>query len=127
MRSRSGFTSENVAATIVAPIPLPVIVTPVGVHGNAWLAAVVGVGGNSAIVDTQFTPHVTIFGTTSGVTTITIKVSQTLVPADFVDGPTVASVGPNFNFVGNVTIGARYVRLQTSLASTITATIAAKG
>jgi hypothetical protein len=101
------------------------VVPTVGTEGNAWLNAAVGAGATSASIDTQFTPFVSIFGTADGATTITIQFSQDNV--NFYNDSSFTVVGPTFNFGVNQTIGARYVRLRTSNAVTITATIAAKG
>jgi len=98
--------------------------TPVGAEGNAWAAAVVGANGTSASIDCQFVPFVTAFGNASANTTITLQVSQD--NAAFYDAASSKIVGGGGNFAIFVTVGARYVRLKTSAAATITATIASK-
>jgi len=103
-----------------------VISTPatVGTEGNAWLAAAVGAGATSASIDTQFTPFVSIFGSTNAVTTLTTQLSQDNIT--FYDDDTISVVSP-FNFSAHLIVGARFIRLKTSAAITITATISAKG
>ena len=105
---------------------IPVTSTPnvVGAEGNAWAAAVVGANGTSASVDCQYSPFVTAFGNVSANTTITMQFSQD--NANFYDGPTTKVTGAPANFWISETVGARYVRLKSSAAATITATIAAK-
>jgi len=103
---------------------LSVTTTPqvVGAHGNAWNAAAVGAGGLSAVVDAQYTPFVSIFGSvTGGATTITVQLSQDNV--NFYDAETTVANG---DFSVQNSYGARYVRLRSSNARTITATIAGK-
>jgi hypothetical protein len=96
----------------------------VGAHANAWNAAAVGAGGTSASVDCQNTPFVSAFGNASAATTITVQYSQNDV--DYYDGPNQVLGGAG-NFRIDATVGARYVRLKSSAAATITATIAGKG
>jgi hypothetical protein len=94
----------------------------VGSHANAWNATATGANGNSASVDTQYTPFITIFGVSNGNTTMSIQVSQD--NTNFYTVGTFAAT--NGDFGTNVTIGARYVRLQSSTNRTVTATIAGK-
>lgn len=95
---------------------------PAAFHGNAWLAAAVGIGGVSNIIDTQSGAEVSIFGNASVATNITVQVSQ--------DGTNfynyAAAFAANGNFHQQVLTGARYIRLSSSAAATITATIAPK-
>ena len=102
---------------------LPVTVTPstVGTHANAWSAAAVLANGVSASIDCQYTPNISVFGNTSGNTTITIQFSQD--NTNFYDA---TSTSANGDFSLSGTFGARYIRLKSSNARTITATIAGK-
>jgi hypothetical protein len=93
-----------------------------GTQGNAWTAVAVAAGGVSASIDTQLAPNISIFGNTSGGTTITVQFSQDNV--NFYDALSTVATG---DFAISATIGARYIRLNNSVARTITATIAAKG
>jgi len=93
-----------------------------GTEGNAWAAVAVGAGGVSASIDTQLAPNISVFGNTSANTTITVQFSQN--NAAFYDATTVMANG-DFSISG--AWGARYIRLKSSIARTITATIAAKG
>jgi hypothetical protein len=93
-----------------------------GTEGNAWAAVAVAVGGISTSIDTQLAPNISVFGNTSGGTTITVQLSQNNVA--FYDATSVVATG-DFSLSG--TFGARYIRLKNSVARTITATIAAKG
>lgn len=105
--------------------PLFISVPPVGSHANAWNAAAVGAGGNSSVIDFQYTPHISAFGNANGATTISLQVSQD--NTNFYTLSTVTLVGGGGDFAINITIGARYARLQSSNARTITATITGKG
>jgi hypothetical protein len=97
---------------------------PAGAHANAWSAAAVGINGTSTALDTDYLPFVTAFGNSSAAATITLQVSQD--NTNYYDGPTQVLAGAG-NFCINATVGARYVRLKSSAAATITATLAAKG
>lgn len=96
--------------------------TPLGVHGNAWSAATTGANGTSNAIDLGCSPFVSIFGNTSGASTLTLQLSQN--GTDFYDSAT--TVAANGNFGVQVTVGARYVRLKSGSDVTATATIAAK-
>lgn len=104
-------------ALVVRNIP-PVV----GTHANAWNAAVVAANGTSTAIDCQFMSFISVFGNTSASTTIVAQFSQDNV--NFYDSVTVAANG---DFGISPTVGARFVRLKSSKAATITATIAAKG
>lgn len=111
---------------VIASDQIAVPVTPqvVGVHGNAWLAAAVGAGAVSPSIDCQYTPFVSIFGNGSAASTITMQVSQDNV--NFYNAVTTAVPLLGGDFYLAATVGARYVRLMSSAAITITATIAGK-
>lgn len=94
----------------------------VGTQGNAWSAVAVGAGGTSAAIDTQNCSQLSVFGNVSGATTLTVQFSQDNV--NFYDSGT--TTAPSANFGINVSVGARYIRLKSSAAVTITATIAGK-
>lgn len=103
--------------------PVPILPSEIGAHANAWNAAVVGVGGDSAIIDTRYCPFISIFGNTSAATTLTAWLSQ--------DGVNFYSSNHSITGTGSIgnsfQIGARYIRLRSSAAATITATVAGKG
>lgn len=107
--------------------PTTVTVTPlaVGLHANAWNAAAVGVNGVSNSVDCQYVDTISIFGNVNGNTTISVQESQDNV--NFYDTDTLAITNGGGNFGIRVESGARYLRLKSSQARTITATIAGKG
>jgi hypothetical protein len=135
-----GRLDENVGAWLGSTAPtvgqktmansIPVVIASdqasvvVGAHANAWNATAVGAGGNSTAIDCQYTPFVTAFGNTSGATTISLQVSQD--NSNFFTAATVTIGTGGGNFGIDVTTGARYVRLSSSNARTITATIAGK-
>jgi hypothetical protein len=98
-------------------------VSPIGVQGNAWNAASVGTNGTSAVLDTWSCPFVSAFGNASAATTLTLQYSMD--GTDFYAGPSVTLSGAG-NFYINSTTAARYLRLLSSAAATITATLAAK-
>jgi hypothetical protein len=95
-----------------------------GTHGNAWSAATVGIAGTSNVTDTAYTPICSAFGNSASASTITVQLSA--------DGSTFYSSAFNTGVVtGNFNVtfstGARYVRLISSAASVITATVQCKG
>ena len=117
-------TAANSLPTILASDQGALPVNVVGAHANAWSAAAVAAGGNSASIDCQYTPHISAFGTSNGNTTISLQVSQN--DTDFYTAATVVVGGGGGDFALNLTIGARYIRLQSSAARTITASITGK-
>ena len=114
-------------ALVVAISPnnaVAVTTTPniVGTQGNAWNAAAVLAGGVSASIDCQYTPFISVFGNvTGGATTLTVQFSQDNV--NFYDAESTVANG---DFSVSNTYAARYIRLKSSNARTITATIAGK-
>jgi hypothetical protein len=116
-------------ALVVAISPnnsIAVTTTPnvVGTEGNAWSAAAVLANGVSASIDCQYTPNISVFGNTSGTTKITVQFSQD--NANFYDA-TEQNIPSGGDFSISDAWGARYIRLKSSQARTITATIAGKG
>jgi hypothetical protein len=98
-------------------------VAPIGVHGNAWSAAAVGSNGTSAVLDTWSCPYVSAFGNAGAATTLTLQYSMD--GANFFNGPSTTLAGAS-DFHVDATAAARYVRLLSSAAAAITATLAAK-
>jgi hypothetical protein len=98
-------------------------VSPIGVQGNAWNAASAGANGTSAVVDTWSCPFVSAFGNAGAATTISLQYSMD--GANFYAGPSTTLSGSS-DFHIDATTAARYLRLLSSAAATITATIAAK-
>lgn len=94
----------------------------IGSHNNAWAAAATGVGGTSAKIDTKSLPHVSVFGNTSGASTITVQFSAD--NTNFYDSGTTVSANGDFGI--NFTGGAQYVRLKSSANVTVSATVSAK-
>lgn len=95
-----------------------------GAQGNAWTAIAVGINGVSTALALADRPFVSAFGSASIATTITLQLSAN--GTTFYDGPTqVLSAAGDFAI--SVTTGAAHVRLKSSAAATITATIMAKG
>jgi hypothetical protein len=117
-------TAANSLPTILASDQGALPVNVVGAHANAWNAVAVAAAGNSASIDCQYTPHISAFGTSNGNTTISLQVSQN--DTDFYTAATVTVGGGGGDFALNLTIGARYIRLQSSAARTITASITGK-
>lgn len=115
-------TMANSVPTVIASDQSALPVNVVGTHANAWNAAVTGVNGNSAVVDCQYTPHITVFGNTNNSTTMSIQASQ-----DNTNFYTIATFSASAgDFGSSFTFGARYLRLQSSNSRTVTATIAGK-
>jgi hypothetical protein len=106
--------------------PMPVISEKVaiGTNGNAWLAVAVAAAGVSATVDTLGDPQVSVYGSVSAATNISVNVSA--------DGVTwwpstqQAALTAAGDFYLNFATGARYLQLVSSAAATVTATISAK-
>lgn len=95
-----------------------------GKHGNLWNEAQVAAGGLSAPVDISMTLYQQVFGSASAATNIDILVSQ--------DGEhwyvhqTIA-LEDAADFSASLQLAARWLRLRSSAAATITATCARKG
>jgi hypothetical protein len=107
--------NNSIAVTTTPPV--------VGTEGNAWSAAAVLANGVSASIDCQYTPNISVFGNvTGGATTLTVQFSQD--NAAFYDA---TSTVANGDFSVSGIYGARYIRLKSSNARTITATVAGKG
>jgi hypothetical protein len=133
-----GRLDENVGAWLGSTAPtvgqktmansVPVVIASdqttatVGTHANAWNNVAVGANGVSNSIDCQYTPHITVFGVTSGGSTISFQVSQD--NSNFYTSATFNITTGDFG--ADFTSGARYVRLKSSNARTITATIAGK-
>lgn len=114
-------TPVNIASDQIVPTTR----TKVGAQGNAWNAAAVLAAGVSTAVDTGSLHRVAAFGNADAATTITVQVSENNVT--FYDTTTTAVLGGASDFHVAFDTAARYVRLKSSGAATITATIAAKG
>lgn len=96
-----------------------------GTQGNAWNNEAVLLDGTSNAADCQFCNNISVFGVSDTATNITPQISQ--------NGGTWYDSGSNIfyllspgNFHFSFTSAARYIRLKSSAAATITATIAAK-
>lgn len=103
----------------------PIAQTPpqTGSQGNAWNGASVGADGNSPSVDKQGYTTVSAFGTVSAATTLTLQVSQN--NSSWYDTDSTVDLAGAGDFHLSVVTAARYVRLNSSAAATITATIVA--
>ena len=120
-------SADSIPVVLASDQPsIPVTTTPnvVGTEGNAWSAAAVLANGVSASIDCQYTPNISVFGNTSGTTKITVQFSQD--NANFYDA-TEQNIPSGGDFSISDAWGARYIRLKSSQARTITATIAGKG
>ncbi len=94
-----------------------------GSHANAWNNVAVGINGTSTALVLGDARFVSAFGNSSAAATITLQYSQD--GTNFYDGPTQVLAGAG-NFRIDAIVGAAQVRLKSSAAATITATIAAK-
>lgn len=101
----------------------PVRPVPAGTQDNAWAAAAVLAGAESAIVELQYSSTFSAFGNSNAATTIELRVSQDGVTFYTIDSVILAVAG-DFGFSGPV--GARYVRLRTVGAATLSASICGK-
>jgi len=115
-------TAANSLPTVLASDQGALPVNVVGSHANAWNAASVGANGTSTVIDCQYVSKISAFGNTSGNTTITVQESQD--NTNFYDALALAGVNGDFGI--QLVSGARYLRLKSSAARTITATIAGK-
>jgi len=90
----------------------------------------VGAGGFSGIIDMPDMPFVTAFGSVSAATTITLQVAEARCPPDTADAwfdtQVTQVLAGAADFAISATIGARFARLKSSAAVTLTATIAGK-
>lgn len=94
---------------------------------NAWNNTQTGVNGSSNVIDTKNNPHISIMTSTSGVTNLSVYVSQDGINFIFCEDLTNkirADTGLHAHIF--FTAGARYYRLSSSNDVTINATIAAK-
>lgn len=96
----------------------------VGTQANAWSAAAVSAGGDSTAIDCQYQYRISAFGNVDAATTITAWVSQD--NTTFYETSTNVVLGGSGSFHISFETAARYVRLRSSGAATITATIAGK-
>jgi hypothetical protein len=121
------FREWRMAATNVPPITARGVAvwgtTAINARGATNTAAAVASNGVSAVVDTMDAPFVSAFGHASGATTIVIQYS-----ADGINFYTAHSVvlAGAAGFAIDCICGAEFVRLQTSAAVSIWATIQAK-
>lgn len=101
----------------------------VGGHRNAWNAVAVAINGLSAIIDLAQSHVVSIFGDVSAATNLDVLITQgsTFPPpdAEFTVHSTIV-LGAAGNFHQLVNLGVRFIRLRSSAAVTISATIAGK-
>lgn len=100
-----------------------VFIPPIGFQGNAWNNVAVAANGYSNVIDTFNQAHVSIFGNGSGAATLQVQYSADGV--SFYNAGTITLSGAG-NFYLDVQMGARYVRIQSSAAITLTATVSAK-
>jgi len=95
-----------------------------GAQANAWNDESASPGGTSNAADCQYCSNISVFGNSNAATTITAQVSQ--------DGGTWYDTSNNSVLLGSgdfhfsFTSGARYIRLKSSSAATLTVTIAGK-
>ncbi|WP_251559185.1 hypothetical protein [Paenibacillus pasadenensis] len=96
-----------------------------GGHANAWNASAVAASGVSNAIDFQSQKTISCFGNASAATTITAQVSANGTNYYNTTFQQTLSGAGDFHFTFDT--GARYVRLISSGAATITATISGKG
>jgi hypothetical protein len=120
------FSQPIIGGSAVSPTnPLPITQGDgIGANGNAWSAAAVAAAGVSATIDTGGLAQVSVYGSVSAATNISVNVSA--------DGSTwwpstqQAALTAAGDFYLNFATGARYLQLVSSAAATVTATISAK-
>ena len=97
----------------------------IGVHANAWNAVSVAIGGTSTVLDAAFYATISVFGNASEATTIIVQFSQN--NTNYFDSSNSTSLGGGGDFGFTFPAGSRYVRLKSTAAAIITATVAGKG
>ena len=101
------------------------VLPAIGVQANAWNDESASPGGTSNAADCQYCYNISVFGNSNAATTISAQVSQdggfTWYDTSY---SSVLSGAGDFHF--SFTSGARYIRLKSSSAATLTVTIAAK-
>lgn len=110
--------TNNIGDVDIATVPI------VGVHANAWDNVAVGIAGTSTVIDCQYQRTISAFGNVSAATTVKVQVSQDGI--NFYDSGSEQVLAGAGNFHITLDTGARYIRLHSSAAATITATIAGK-
>ncbi len=95
-----------------------------GTQANAASSVAFSAGGFSSIIDTFGGDEISAFGHVSAATTITVQVSADGIT--FYDTSSTQVLGAAADFHIYFSTGARYVRLKSSAAVTITATIQVK-
>lgn len=113
---------ETASAASVASIDGKL--TKTGASNNAWNATAVLAGGSSASLDTGNRSIVSGFGTSDAATTFTVQVSEDDVT--YYDTLTTYVLAGAGEFHVTLTTAAKYVRLKSSGAATISATLVAK-
>jgi hypothetical protein len=103
---------------------LATFIQPVGIQANAWNNIAVLAAGVSTAIDIRYNQKASIFGNVSAATNLTIQYSQDNV--NWYDSETIINIAATGNFGRTIDIAARYIRLKSSAAVTITATIAGK-
>ncbi len=114
----------DTGAVAVSTASIDAKLTKAGAQDNAWAVAVVGALGTSAALDTANRSILSAFGNVDAATTITAQVSEDNVT--YYDTPTNVVLGGASDFHITFTTAAKYVRLKSTLAATISATIVAK-
>ena len=94
-----------------------------GTHGNAWNGVLTGVNGFSALIDCEHQAFISILVAVDVDTSIRVLVSQNGANFHLLD---TYSVSAGTAIANGYTIGARYIKLQSTLNVTATATIASK-
>lgn len=120
------FGSAQTRTTRTTPLPRtanPILV--VGAQANAWSAVAAGIGATSTALDSQWATFCSAFGNVSAATTISVQVSSD--NTNWYTSTTSQVLAGAGNFGFHYSPGARYSRLITSAAATITATLACKG
>lgn len=98
----------------------------VGTEGNGWNNVAVLANGVSTAIDFLYVTNISIFGKSTAITTIEIEVSQNNVNF-YKTGLAIEITAPDDFFFGIPNMAARYIRLRSDSASTITATLVGNG
>lgn len=99
------------------------ITSPRGIQGNVWNNATVLAGAVSPVIDLQYTKQATVFGHIAATTNLIVQISE-----DGVNFYTTTNTAltANADFDIDFNMNARYVRFQSTKATTLTVTVAGK-
>jgi hypothetical protein len=94
----------------------------IGIQANLWNATVVTPGAVSAVFDTRGFPNCSVFGNVTATSTLTLQASADNINYYSTELTTLS----NTDFGTHIIFGAKFIRMTTDTAATITATVQCK-